>query len=279
MDDVFVNEHNYVRPDTLSLVSVEALAIVTVILYFLWLALNKRATLENAFFLSLPFTDSIFRPFMVQPSEFIGLLLVVFNLRSLRLTPLLLVAATFLVFSIGGSLSADLPGSYSFLYSCRFLLTAVIFSTLVNRPTTLTADVIRFSVITTFLWTYLQVGLWTAGLPIDGVFFNGFVPRPKGLAHRAGDMCHLDREPVAVHQSLSPGIRFHGHGRGFLVSDVFHIWFCLGGGLFHHPRAACPDFDACAANPRGRRELRGRSLSAGPDLCFCGTSRGSHDRD
>ena len=183
----FDNPYNYVRVSELQPVSIESLAILVTLVYLLFLASQKRASLEIAYFLALPFSDEPFRiADSVQPVELVSLLLIALNYRQIRLNFVILMGCVFIVFAIAGYGTGNVHSAYPLLYSLRFLLTGLTFSIFVKRPFDLPLVVVRFAVLFCFAMTFLQIFLWTAGLPIHGIFFNGIIPRAKGLAHEPG---------------------------------------------------------------------------------------------
>ena len=178
----FDNPYNYVRVSELQPVSVEALAILVTLAYFLFLAYHKQSSLEIAYFLALPFSDEPFRiASSVQPVEVISLLLIALNYRSIRLNSVILMGGVFILFALVGFGTGSVQSAYPLLYSLRFLLTGLTFSVFVKRKFDLPASVVRFAIWFCFAMTFLQIFLWTAGLPIHGIFFNGIIPRAKGL--------------------------------------------------------------------------------------------------
>lgn len=183
----FNNPYNYVRVSELEPVSIESLAILVAVIYLLYLAYQKRASLEIAYFLALPFSDEPFRiAASVQPVEVVSLLLVALNYRKLRLNYIILMAGVFIMFSLIGYETGNVQSAYPLLYSLRFLLTGLTFSIFIKEKWQLPLSVIRFAVGFTFAMTFLQVILWIAGLPIHGIFYTGIFPRAKGLAHEPG---------------------------------------------------------------------------------------------
>lgn len=178
-----MNRFNYVRSTNLELVSIEMLAIVVVGLYFLNLARRRQATWETAYFLALPFTDDPFRVAGIQPVEMIGMAMIALNYRKIRLNYVILIGLAYVLFSILGYLTGNAQGTYSILYSLKFVLIGLVFSMFLKKPFDLPISVMRFLVVFTFAMTFLQVTLWLAGLPIHGIFYNGIFPRAKGLAH------------------------------------------------------------------------------------------------
>lgn len=178
-----VNDYNYVRVSRLEPISIEALALVVASLYFLYLVYKKQANWDIAYFLCLPFTDDPFRIGSLQPVEVLSLFLIAFNYRKLRLNYVILIGCTFILFSGIGFLTGNVHGTYSPLYSIRFLLIGLVFSVFKNQPFRLPVSVMRFVVIFSFAMTFLQAALWLAGLPVHGIFYNGVLPRTKGLAH------------------------------------------------------------------------------------------------
>lgn len=181
------NPYNYVRVSELQPVSIETLAILVTAGYLLYLVHQKRCSLEIAYFLALPFSDEPFRiADSVQPVEVISLLLIALNYRKIRFNYVILMGGVFILFALVGFGTGSVHGAYPLLYSLRFLLTGFTFSILVKREFSLPASTVRFAVLFCFAMTFLQIFLWTAGLPIHGVFFNGIIPRAKGLAHEPG---------------------------------------------------------------------------------------------
>ena len=177
------NDFNYVRVSRLEPLSIETLALVVAGLYFLYLVYKKQANWDIAYFLALPFTDEPFRIGSLQPVEILSMVMIGLNFRRIHLNYVILIGALFLLFSGIGFLTGNVHAIYSPLYSIRFLLIGVIFSVLKNRPFSLPVSVLRFIVLFSFTMTVLQAALWLAGLPIHGVFYNGILPRTKGLAH------------------------------------------------------------------------------------------------
>ncbi len=183
----FDNPYNYVRVSEIQPVSIESLAILVTVVYLLYLAYHKRASLEIAYFLALPFSDEPFRiAASVQPVEVVSLLLIALNYRKIRLNYVVLMACVFILFSVIGYGTGNVQSAYSLLYSLRFLLTGLTFSIFLKKEFGLPLSVMRFAVWFSFAMTFLQVTLWIDGLPIHGIFFNGIFPRAKGLAHEPG---------------------------------------------------------------------------------------------
>ena len=181
---MFNNPYNYVRVTELQPISIESLGILVTVVYFLYLALRRQASLEIAYFLALPFSDEPFRiASSVQPVEALSMLLVALNYRKIRLNYVILIGAVYVLFSLVGYAQGTVQGVFSLFVSLKFLLLGLTFSVLIKRPFTLPLAVMRFAVTAAFGLTCLQVGLWIAGLPIHGVFYAGVFPRPKGLAH------------------------------------------------------------------------------------------------
>lgn len=181
---MFNNPYNYVRVTELQPVSIESLGILVTVVYFLSLALRRQASLEIAYFLALPFSDEPFRlASSVQPVEALSMVLVALNYRRIRLNSVILIGLVYVFFSLVGYAQGTTQGVFSLLVSLKFLLLGLTFSVLIKRPFELPLSVMRFAVTAAFGLTVLQVGLWTAGLPIHGIFYNGIFPRPKGLAH------------------------------------------------------------------------------------------------
>ena len=177
------NDYNYVRVSRLEPLSIESLALVVAGLYFLYLVYKKQANWDIAYFLCLPFTDDPFRIGSLQPVEVLSLFLIAFNYRKLRLNYVILIGCTFILFSGIGFLTGNVHGAYSPLYSIRFLLIGLVFSVFKNQPFRLPVSVMRFVIVFSFAMTFLQAALWLAGLPVHGIFYNGVLPRTKGLAH------------------------------------------------------------------------------------------------
>lgn len=196
------NPHNFVRVQELKLVSIEFFSIIVILIYIFYLWKKRRLNIEIIYFLSLPFTDIVFRKFSVQPAEILSIFLLTNHYKKFRATPVYFIALTLIAFSVisyinpntpdfstinratGGG--ADIYGqTYSIMYSFRFLLTALVFSVLSRKKFIIPKSVIQFVVVFTFLVTFLQVFLWILGLPIDGIFYVGF-PRAKGLSHEPG---------------------------------------------------------------------------------------------
>ena len=177
------NDYNYVRVSRLEPISIESLALVAALSYFLYLVYKKQANWDIAYFLALPFTDDPFRIASLQPVEMLSVLLVALNYRRIRLNYVILIGCTFFLFSVIGFLTGNVHGAYSPLYSLRFLLIGLVFSIFRNKEFGLPVSALRFVVLLSFTMTFLQAALWLAGLPIHGVFYNGILPRTKGLAH------------------------------------------------------------------------------------------------
>ncbi len=182
----FNNPYNYVRVSELQLVSIEMLAICVALLYLAFLAWKKELNWEIAYFLAIPFSDEPFRVASVQPVEIISLIIIALNYRKIRLNYVILMAAVFISFCLPAYITGDVTTSYPLLYSLRFLLTGLTFSIFLKKEFGLSVSVMRFAIGFTFAMTFLQVALWTLGLPIHGIFFNGIFPRAKGLAHEPG---------------------------------------------------------------------------------------------
>ncbi len=182
----FHNPYNYVRVSELQLVSIETLAIVVALAFLAFLAWKKEVNWEIAYFLAIPFSDDPFRIASVQPVEIISMILIALNYRKIRLNCVILMAAVFVLFCLPGYVTGDVTTFYPLLYSLRFLLTGLTFSIFLKKEFGLSLSVMRFAVGFSFAMTFLQVSLWTLGLPIHGIFFNGIFPRAKGLAHEPG---------------------------------------------------------------------------------------------
>ncbi len=181
---MFNNPYNYVRVSELQPVSIESLGILVTVVYFLYLARRRQASLEIAYFLALPFSDEPFRlASSVQPVELLGMILVARNWRKIRLNYVILIGLLYVLFSLSGYALGYGTGLFSILESFKFLLIGLTFSVLLKRDWVLPPAVMRFAVVSAFALTSLQVGLWTAGLPIHGIFYAGLFPRAKGLAH------------------------------------------------------------------------------------------------
>ncbi|MDQ2799634.1 MAG: hypothetical protein M3Y13_08340 [Armatimonadota bacterium] len=117
-----MNRFNYVRTTNLELISIEMLAIIVAGLYFLNLARRRQATWETAYFLALPFTDDPFRIAGIQPVEMIGMAMIALNYRKIRLNYVILIGLVYVLFSILGYLTGNAQGTYSILYSLKFVL-------------------------------------------------------------------------------------------------------------------------------------------------------------
>ena len=177
-----MNDYNYVRVSRLEPVSIESLALVVVLSCFCYLVYKKRANWDIAYFFALPFTDSAFRVASLEPVEFLGMALVALHWRRIRLNYVILIGAAFFLFSVLGYVLGNVHSLYSPLYSLRFVLIGLVFSVFRSQPFRLPVSAMRFLVLLSFAMTFLQAALWLAGLPIHGVFYNGILPRTKGLA-------------------------------------------------------------------------------------------------
>ena len=178
-----MNDYNYIRVSRLEPVSIEALALVVAAAYFFYLVSKKQASWDVVYLLALPFTDDPFRIGSLQPVEVVSLAFLAFNFRKIRLNYLILIGFTFCLFSFIGIVTGNVQSLYSPLYSLRFLLIGLVFSAFRNSAFQVPVPVLRFLVGFAFGVTALQASLWLVGLPIHGVFYNGVLPRTKGLAH------------------------------------------------------------------------------------------------
>lgn len=209
-----MNQYNYIRVDTLQPVSIESLAILVTLVYFLFLAFRRQLTLEVVYFLALPFSDNPFRiASSMQPVEAVAILLVALNYRRVRLNYLILAGLLFVLYSLIGYVLGNVQDTFSLFYSFKFLLIGMVFSILTKRAFALPVLVMRFAVALAFLLTLLQIVLWLAGLPIHGIFFQGFFPRAKGLAHEPAtwSIYILMLFPFILHFKL---------GRAYLLMNI-----------------------------------------------------------
>ena len=210
-----MNPYNYVRAQSLELVSIETLAILVAIAYFGYLVYTKQASLEAAMFLAFPFSDFVFRVASVGPSEVLELMFILVNYRKIKLTYVGLMAGLFIIYGLIAFV-AGTNGPFAVSYSIRFLLTALVFSILARTPFRLPLNVMRFMVIFCFAVSTLQVSLWLAGLPIHGIFFDGLVPRTKGLAQ--------EPNPWSVYLvSLFPFIFHFRLGRVYWIMNLISL--------------------------------------------------------
>lgn len=211
-----MNSYNFVHEQSLQPVSIETLGILVALVYFAYLVYKKQASLEIAYFLSLPFSDVVFRVADVQPVELLSLVIIALNYRRIRLHYVLMLASIFLLFSLIGYITGSSQGSYSLFYSLRFLLTALVFTIFVSKEFPLPVSVMRFVTAFCFGITFLQVSLWLAGLPIHGVFYDSLIPRAKGLAQEPA--------PWAIWVvSLFPYILYFRLGRLYLILNLLTL--------------------------------------------------------
>lgn len=210
-----MNPYNFVRVQSLELVSIETLAILVAVAYFGYLLHTKQASLEAAMFLAFPFSDFVFRFASIGPSEVLEFLFILANYKKIRLTYVGLIAGLFILYGLI-SFAAGINGVFAVSYSIRFLLTALVFSILARTPFRMPLHVLRFMVIFCFAVSTLQVGLWLAGLPIHGIFYDGLIPRTKGLAQ--------EPNPWSVYLvSLFPFIFHFRLGRIYWIMNLISL--------------------------------------------------------
>jgi len=177
-------EHNFVRAEYLTLGSIEFFAILFVVVLAV---LKYKLNLIKTYILMLPFTDAVYRIASMQPSDILSALIVIRYAKRIKINLLFFVVFIVLLYgSIVGYFKFD--SLFSIAYSIRVLLvilTSIIILDLISENESLRIKIIEIYKIIVYFSVFIgfmQAVLWLIGLPIDGVFYVGYV-RVKGLAH------------------------------------------------------------------------------------------------
>ncbi|MCC8342200.1 hypothetical protein LNN35_05290 [Pseudomonas stutzeri] len=181
----FDNPYNYVRAHGLEVFSVEAFALLSLVLLFL---LRSDRSLLSLYVLSAPYTDIVYRLHDIQICDVAAVALCLSRPAAiLKRAPIFL--PMFLILAFGVSVAVALyQDFFSVLYAvkiCLAVFSAMVVADLVRdesvyrRVIGLYRLVVLFSV---FVAT-LQFVLWVMGYPIAGVFHLNGIVRVKGLAH------------------------------------------------------------------------------------------------
>ncbi len=181
-----MNEYNFIRAEALSLGSLEFFALLAIVVYSV---VKYKVSLIPTYVLFIPFTDKVYRIADIQISDILGALIVCRAVLKNKMPINRYVGIVFGVFALGGGIGAYYFGDFfSLLYIVRVsvivLASIAIADELQRRPALLAviSKAYRFVVIFSVAVATLQAILWLLGLPIDGVFWVGYI-RVKGLAH------------------------------------------------------------------------------------------------
>lgn len=181
-----MNEHNFIRADALTFGSVEFFAILGIIVYAI---IKYRCSLIPVYVLFLPFTDKVYRVADIQIADVLGALIVCRALLKNKFPINGYAVILFGFFALGGWVGVYFFGDYfSLLYIVRvsvIVLASISIADELRRSPALflvVSKAYRFIVIFSVGVATLQALLWLLGLPINGVFWVGYI-RVKGLAH------------------------------------------------------------------------------------------------
>jgi hypothetical protein len=181
-----VNEHNFIRTETLIPMSLEFFSLLAIIMYSIF---KYKGALLPTYVLFIPFTDKVYRIADVQIADILSVLIVCAAVLKKKLPINKYVVILFGIFMfgavVGGCYFKDF---YSLLYVFRVsvvVLASIAIADQLQRSPALFSvitNAYRFIVIFSVVVAFSQALFWLLGLPIDGVFWVDYI-RVKGLAH------------------------------------------------------------------------------------------------
>jgi hypothetical protein len=181
-----MNEHNFIRAEALTLGSLEFFALLVIVIYSI---IRYKGNLIPTYVLFVPFTDKVYRIFDIQIADILGVLIICSAVFKNKLPLNGYAVIIFCIFEFGGWVGGYYFGDFfSLLYIFRvsiIVLASIAIADELRRSPALfpvISEAYRFVVIFSVAVATLQALLWLLGLPIDGVFWVGYI-RVKGLAH------------------------------------------------------------------------------------------------
>jgi hypothetical protein len=181
-----MNEHSFVRAETLAFGSIEFFALVAIAVYAVF---KYKGNLIPTYILFIPFTDKVYRIGDLQIADILALLILAkaainFRIKFNRYTVLLGGIL------LGGSVVAMLfhKDIFALAYSIRVFSIALVAMVIAEKLkdsdqlVLIVRKAYKFIVVFSVCVGLFQAVLWSLGLPIDGVFYTHYI-RVKGLGH------------------------------------------------------------------------------------------------